>query len=747
MTMDERLASRDIVLIGAGHTNMHIVRMWKMFPIRDTRLTLISPFSRATYSGMLPGTLAGLYEPDEMAIDLYRFAAPIGVRVIIEEVIGLDPDRRRVLFANRPPIRFDVASVGIGSVPAGADQWANSAAFLPIKPMATFRDRLVTRLDDVRKSEPNKGSKALIQVVVVGGGAAGVEVTLCLEARLRTQGMATQVTLVDSGDTVLRGYLPGTIQKATDHFRRRQITIRSNVRVEEVTDSSLKLSDGTMIDADIIVWATGATPPALIENIPLSKGDDGFLAVRNTLQTIDDKPVFAVGDSATLVDSPVRKSGVYAVREGPFLWENLQRFLNGQPLKPYIPQSGFLSLLADGEGGSFLDYKKFSAHGRWTWQLKDHIDRKFMRMYQEYESMDAMLARSGQTHLKTNPLPPTMRCRGCGGKAGAGVLRAALDRIGEEQPDRQHNAVKHPEDAAMLDPKSPPEMITIDFFQAFMDDPWLVGRVAALNSLSDIWATGGKPTQALAMVQLQEGEPRQQAELLYQVLSGSLYEFDRCGVELLGGHTTEASELTVGFTVMGTLYGKPALLKSNAKPGDALILTKALGTGTLLAGIPQARTRGEWVDNLLASMLKSNEAASIVARDVEVNAVTDVTGFGLAGHLLEILDASNLDAEVQSGNLPLLPGARELLRDGLESTLAPANREVAVRTKCSNDRMTELPEFAALFDPQTSGGLLLSVSPDKERHLHEQLHKAGVNAWTIGHLNETAASPTLHLIE
>ncbi len=744
--MRDTLAANDVVLVGAGHTNMHIVRMWKMAPIPDTRLTLISPFSRATYSGMLPGTLAGLYEPDEMAIDLHRFATPIGVRVIIEEVVGLDPDRRRVHFANRPPIRFDVASVGIGSVPAGADQWADCAAFLPIKPMATFRDRLKTRLDDLQESEPKKGVEEPLQVVVVGGGAAGVEVTLCLDARLRSQGLGATVTLVDSGETVLRGYLPGTIRKVTDHFANRRIAHKSNVRVEEVTDEGLKLSDGTAIDADIVIWSTGATPPALINNIPLPKGEDGFLAVRDTLQTTDDKPVFAVGDSATLVDSPVRKSGVYAVREGPFLWENLQRFLNGQPLKPYVPQRGFLSLLADGEGGSFLDYKGISAHGRWAWQLKDHIDRKFMRMYQKYESMEGMPAPASRS-ARDDQLSPTMRCRGCGGKAGAGVLRAALERIGDEHPKRQHNAVKHPEDAAMLDPKSPAEMITIDFFQGFMDDPWLVGRVAALNSLSDIWATGGMPTQALAMVQLQEGEPRQQTELLYQVLSGSLYEFDRCGVELLGGHTTEAAELTVGFTVMGTFNGEPALLKSDASPGDVLILTKALGTGTLLAGIPQARTRGEWVDSLLASMLKSNEAASVVARNVAANAVTDVTGFGLAGHLLEILDASNLDAVVQLNDLPLLPGAKQLLLEGLESTLAPANREVAMRTKCADDKLTSLPEFAALFDPQTSGGLLLSVSQEKERQLHGQLQEAGVDAWTIGRFRESVTSPTLHLTE
>ena len=743
--MDEKLASRDVVLVGAGHTNMHIVRMWKMDPIPDARLTLISPFSRATYSGMLPGTLAGLYEPDDMAIDLFRFAAPSGIRVIIDEAIDLDPDARRVLFRTRPPVRFDVVSVGVGSVPAEVDRWSASPAFLPIKPMATFRDRLWKRLDELQQSIPEKGTRLPIRVGVVGGGAAGTEVTLCLDAKLRRQGLNVATTLVDTGSSILRGYRPRTIAQVTQYFKQRQIEIRSNARVDEVTDSSVTLSDGQSLEADIIVWATGAVPPLFINNIQLTKSDDGFLAVSDTLQTTDNKPVFAVGDSATLVDSPVRKSGVYAVREGPFLWENLKRFLNGQPLTEYRPQPGFLSLLADGEGGAFLDYKRMSAHGRWAWRLKDHIDRRFMRMYQKYESMDDMPApRRAATAV---PARPSMRCRGCGGKAGAGVLRAALERLGQEHDHRRHNAVEHPEDAAMLDLKSPAEMISIDFFQGFMDNPWLVGRVAALNSLSDIWATGGKPTQALAMVQIQEGEPRQQTELLYQVLSGCLYEFDRCGVELLGGHTTEAAELTVGFTVMGTLDGQPPLLKSGAESGDVLILTKALGTGTLLAGIPQARTRGEWVDTLLISMLKANDIASTAARTAGANAVTDVTGFGLAGHLLEMLDASSLNAEIRLSNLPLLPGVKQLLLEGLESTLAPANREAAVRTKCVEKRLENQPEFAALFDPQTSGGLLLSVSPDRESQLHTQLSDAGADAWTIGRFLDSSTAPTLYLTE
>ena len=239
------------------------------------------------------------------------------------------------------------------------------------------------------------------------------------------------------------------------------------------------------------------------------------------------------------------------MREGPFLWENLRRFLTNQPLKPYPPQPGFLSLLADGDGGAFLDYKRIAASGRWCWKYKDHIDRKFMRMFQDYRSM-AMPVAAATTADESSA---KMRCRGCGGKAGANVLHAAFERLRDSSsvdPSIQHRAFQGAEDAARLDPQAgTPDLISVDFFQPFLDDPWFVGRIAALNSLSDLWATGGRPTGALATVQLPVGSPRQQSELLAHLLSGSLVEFDAAGVELLGGHTIEGSELSIGFTIVG----------------------------------------------------------------------------------------------------------------------------------------------------------------------------------------------------
>jgi selenide,water dikinase len=735
--MDERLPSRDIVLVGAGHTNMHIVRMWRMSPLPDTRLTLVSPFSRATYSGMLPGTLAGLYEPEEMEIDLWRFVAPSGIRLIVDEAVRIDGEKRRVHFRERPSIRFDVASVGVGSMPAGGDRWRDVPCCIPIKPMATFRQRLAERLNELRESGRGVSAESPVRATVVGGGAAGVEICLCFEAVLRRDSVAAEVSLLDSRPEILSGYLPGTIRRVTDEVNRRGVRLQSGVRVEAVNAQSLQLSSGEELPVDIVIWSTGAAPPPLIQNTDLPKANDGFLAVDRNLQSTSGHPVFAVGDSASLIHSPVAKSGVYAVREGPFLWENLRRFLRNQPLKPYPPQSGFLSLLADGDGGAFLNYKGIAASGRWCWKYKDHIDRKFMRMFQDYRP----LAMPAPVDASINEPAPQMRCRGCGGKAGANVLHAAFERLRDSEADKKqikHRAFEAAEDAARLDPQSgTPDLISVDFFQPFLDDPWFVGRIAALNSLSDLWATGGRPTGALATVQLPVGSPRQQSELLAHLLAGSLAEFNAADVELLGGHTIEGAELSIGFTVVGTLDGLQPLQKAGLQPGDLLVLTKPLGTGTLLAGIPQAQTRAQWVDQLQHVMLQSNRRAAEVARSIDASAVTDVTGFGLAGHLYEMLDASGVSAGLNLQNIPLMDGFAELAAAGIESTLAPANQEIADRITVENDALTKLPQWAALFDPQTSGGLLIAVSSSRLPDLHDAA--SGIfDISVIGRVIETA---------
>jgi selenide,water dikinase len=753
--MDSTLPSRDLVLIGAGHTNLHVVRMWRMRPIPDVRLTVVSPFGRATYSGMLPGTLAGLYQPDEMEIDLYRFTESCGVRLIVEEVIGFDPDIRRVLFSDRPPLRYDVASIGIGSVPGQRALWERNPAVLSIKPMATFKTRFERRLAEVRDPScppPTKGGKA--HVVVVGAGAGGTEVAFGLEAWLRARGMESQVSLVDANSEILSGYTAGTVGRARREFARRGIPLHLGRRVTGIRGrdaTAVEFEDGTSLPADIVIWAVAAAPPPVLANFRLPKTDDGFLAVRATLQTTADFPVFAVGDTAGIVGRPLPRAGVYAVREGPILWENLQRIFANRELISYEPQRGFLSLLSTGDGQAIAEYKGLSGHGRWAWKWKDYIDRKFMRMYQDYSPQIVMPRRAGDVspplRSTSNGAPPAMRCTGCGGKIGANILSAALQRLNIPRDRRTTLGLDAPDDAAILDRQAAPvDVLSVDFFPAFLDDPYLVGRVAALNALSDLWAMGSEPLGAMAIVTLPEGSPTQQTELLYQLLAGGLRELTAAGGTLWGGHTTEGPELTIGYTVAGKLGERAPFTKGNLQPGDRLILTKPLGTATLLAAHHLSLCQARWMEPLLAHMLRSNSAPARLARQFGLRAVTDVTGFGLAGHLFEMLDASHVSARLSLGSIPLLAGFRELNAAGVRSSLDPANRASESRCRFHLPEWQSHPEFHALFDPQTSGGLLLAVPASRAAEFRDQLHQSGVStAVMVGEILAATENPVLEL--
>ncbi len=744
--MNDLLPGRELVLIGAGHTNSHIIRMWRMHAIPDVRLTVISPFSRATYSGMLPGTLAGLYTQDDMEIDLVRLCASVGARLITAEVTGFDPKRRRILFDDRPEMRYDVASIGIGSVPSGREIWSRHDAVLSIKPMATFLSRLNARLDSLNGQTP-------VRVHVVGAGAAGTEVSLCIEALLQKRGTPNRVEILDAGDRVLSGYADAVVDKVERELGRREIRVRANTRVAGYEDGHLLLEGGERLATDLVLWATRAAPPPVLENFRLPKADDGFLAVKPTLRTTADHPVFVVGDTATIVDQPVPKAGVYAVREGPVLWDNVQRLFRGDELVPYEPQESFLSLLALGDGRAAGQFHARSLLGRWVWHWKDWIDQRFMNKHREYEPMtQAMMEQRAreQEKLLDGPgrasEPPAMRCRGCGGKIATSVLASALDRLDIPPSRFTRQGLDAPDDAALLTPDAGMDVISVDFFHAFHDDPYLVGRVAALNSLSDIFAMGADAAGALAMVTLPEGRDNQQAELLYQLLAGGLREIEAAGATLLGGHTTESADLTIGYTALGRLDGREPFTKGGLQPGDRLILTKPLGTATLLAGHPLCLTTHAWMDALLEWMLQSNREPALVAREVGVTGVTDVTGFGLAGHLLEMLEASGVDARIDLDALPLHAGFESLSRRGVRSSLDEGNRRAEAHVDVEHPDQRKRPAYHALFDPQTSGGLVIAVRPEKADTLAERLRDVSALGTVIGEVGERSAEAVIRIV-
>ncbi len=367
-----------IVLLGAGHTNAHVLDMWRREPIAGARLVCVSSFAAATYSGMLPGTLSGQYPPGTLEIDLRSLAHAARAELVVEPAVGVDVEARTVLFEKHEPVPFDILSVGVGSVPNRAGIDAAPGAWVPIKPMQTFLLRLYERLQ-----EPARQDREELRVLVIGGGVGGIEISFCLPAYLRRVlgEVRHAITIVDAGERIGGGLSPRALPRAEALLEARGVELRTGTRVTRVNADEAVCADGRRIPADLVILAAGAAPPPVLENTALPKDPKGFLLTRETLQSTGSENVFAVGDSGTMADAAIPKAGVYAVRQGPVLWRNIGALARGERLSRYEPQQDFLRLLNTGDGEALMDYKGWAVHARWCWRFKDYLDSRFMARF------------------------------------------------------------------------------------------------------------------------------------------------------------------------------------------------------------------------------------------------------------------------------------------------------------------------------------------------------------------------------
>ncbi|WP_217992085.1 selenide, water dikinase SelD [Caenispirillum bisanense] len=675
---------KDLVLVGGGHSHVHVLKMFGMRPLPGVRLTLVTRTAETPYSGMLPGFVAGCYDHDQIHLDLVRLARFAGARLVLAEACGLDRAARRVLLPGRPPLRYDLLSLDIGSTPRADDVPGALEHVTRLKPVDRLAERWRALTERVLAADHR------LRLVMVGGGAAGIEVALgaehALRLRLRAAGreaLTPAVALV-TGGRLLAGHAPAVRTAFLAEAARRGVAVREDARVARVEAGALVMADDRRIPFDECLWATQAAGAPWLAETGLALDDAGFVLVTETLQSVTDPLVLAAGDVATMVGHPRPKAGVMAVRQGPPLTENLRRLITGQAPQPFRPQKRFLALIGTGDGRAVASRGRFTAQGAWVWRWKDHVDRTWMRKYQELPEMRLPAAVMD---------PDAMRCADCGGKVAADVLRRALARLGLAAAPADAAEIPVPPGARLVQ--------SVDHFRAFVGDPWLMGRIAAVHALSDLEAMGARPVAALAIVGLPAAADGLLEDDLVQVLDGARSVLP----SIVGGHTAESDSMTVGFAVTGALQG-PGRSKGGLRPGEALVLTKPLGTGTLLAAAMRGRAKGRWVAAALDAMAEPNAAAAAAFTAAGVTGCTDVTGFGLLGHLVEMLEASGVDAEVDTATLPALDGAAETLAAGLVSSLHPANLRFAVAAEGA-----AVP--ALLTDPQTAGGLLAGVPADR----------------------------------
>lgn len=722
--------AKDLVLIGGGHAHAIVLKKLAMKPVPGLRLTLITRDIHTPYSGMLPGFIAGHYDYDECHIDLGPLARLAGARLYHSEANGIDLDNNQVILPDRPTVNFDLLSINIGSRPSNINVPGVEEYAIPAKPIDHFLVKWQALQDKVMASQGD------FNLVIVGGGAGGVELALSTQNKIN-QLMSQKgdsldrlrITLITESETIMFGHNSGVKKRFESVFNQRGIKVRHRCLVTEVQQKQVIVNHDEAIAADGVIWVTSASAPNWPKDSGLDVDEDGFIKVNQYLQSTSHSQVFAAGDIASLLD-PRPKSGVFAVRQGPILEHNLKAAATQQLFKAYKPQKNFLGLVSTGNQYAVASRGSWSYESAWLWQMKNWIDQQFMDKFNNLPAMDEdqnpQLA-SGIADAEAIKELSTlaMRCGGCGAKVGATVLSRVMERLPVTTRDDVLIGRDAPDDCAMLAvPEGKVMVQSVDYFRAFIDDTYTFGAIAANHALGDVFAMGAEAQSVLAIATVPYGREKVVEETLYDLLAGALSIIEPSGAVLAGGHSSEGAELAFGLNVNGIIDPKKVWRKNGLQVGDKLILTKPIGTGTLFAADMRLKAKGRWIDAALQSMLISNQKGAQCLQRFKATACTDLTGFGLIGHLIEMTKASQVDASLYMDALPLLDGAIDTVAAGILSSLQPQN--LRLRRAIKNIELsTKHPAFPLLFDPQTAGGLIAGVPSDQVDACIKALKKDG----------------------
>ncbi|KEF41605.1 MAG: selenide, water dikinase [Cyanobium sp. CACIAM 14] len=690
---------RQLVLAGGGHSHVLVLRRWLMQPRSrppGTRICLVNRHGTTLYSGLVPAVVAGLEPREAAAIDLRRLCSLAGVVFVQAEITGLDPAARELQLAGRPPLRYERLSLDLGAVTAapGEAMAGTPVAVKPLEPFLAWADR----------------RSAGEELVIRGGGAAAVELALAFRAR----GLACRLLL--RGESLHLG-------SAAANRAGERLLAQAGIPIERWAPAGAH--------ADLA--CTGSHAPAWLAAAGLPvEPQSGRVLTHPSLEVIGHPGLFAAGDCGLIAAHPRPPSGVWAVRASAVLAENLGRSLSDpQPtLRAWRPQARALQLLGDGgwhpEGPRALALFGPLALGPtgWIWRWKQHLDRTFMARFARLAPMAA---------------PGPMACRGCAAKLGAAPLTAALARLapaGREPLAEDAAVVASGTDGGLL-------LQSVDGFPSLVDDPWLNARLTTLHACSDLWASGAAVQSVQALVTLPEADAVVQEELLLQTLAGVVSVLEPLGAALIGGHTLEGRDgagLALALTVNGGVAPAGLWRKGPLRPGDALLMSRPLGSGVLFAAAMAAAAAPAWIDAVLETMQRSQAALVPLLAAHGCGACTDVTGFGLLGHLGEMLAATGMgdggdpavEVVLDAAAIAAHPGALELLAAGFASSLAPANAgalallDGPVRLQGGRGdglRTAALREL--LIDPQTCGPLLAALPAERAPAALAALQGAG----------------------
>ena len=685
--MIENNITKQLILIGGGHANVQVLKKLCRNNIKGLHTILISENFEATYSGMTPGFIHEDFSKEEISIDLQRLCFNAGATFIRDKVIKLDTNHRELQLQNLPPVNYDLLSINTGSISNTKKiNIENSSKCFFVKPISSLVKNL-SKIDQIVKNKKNK-------IVIVGGGVASYELAFSLKRRYE---IPLEITIL--GKKILN---EKNLNKKTKNSLKK---IAENLSIREyagevisISEKYLTLNNGDKIDCDISLVSTGASIETWLLESNLIKDEKGFIKVNNNLLSINEKNVFVTGDACNIENKPKPKSGVMAVRHGEILKENIFFKLTGKSLIKFKPQKNWLYLIGTYKNYALLNYFFLSFHSRWCWKLKVWIDKNFIKKF-KFTNIQ-MTKRNFELENFENT---KMYCQGCGSKVSKNTLINYIKKTTENTYLR---------DSSIVNNKSLKILQTIDHIKLFSSfNPFDFGKISYLHSQNDILAAGGEVKSLSVSLGVPFSENFVEKFYLEYFMEGIKFEAEKNDCVISSGHSYQSQEPGITLTLNGEIESNVS--KNSAKEGDLIYLSKPLGTGYLIAAYfnNSEILSGSDFKKILDNLKKSNFFAANSAIESGSQTMTDISGFGLSSHLIDICLSSNLSSELTLSHEILINPNIELLK--MFQSTGFRNNHISSREYINISENHPLKNI--LFDPQTNGPMLIAINKQNQK--------------------------------
>ncbi len=713
--------NNDLVLIGGGHSHIMLMMELTKKPIQGNRITLISNEIDTPYSGMIPGFIEGIYTWRETHIDLYKLCFKLDIRFINSEVLEISGTNKEIILKNRPKIKFDVLSINTGIQSNNKTIKGALKYSIPVKPISKLSNNF---LNQIKKNN---------NIAFIGGGPASVELALGLQKRFKNSKSNLKISIITGKNGLLSSFPQKTIKVAKQTLQNSKINVIEKVEVIEVQKDKLILSDKTKLKIEKSILSTNAMAPEWIKKSDIILNPNNFIIVNNKFQTNYDY-VFAAGDVIDFNNQNLGKSGVFAVKSGKPLAKSIRGFIQKKVAVPYKFYKNYLSIIGLSNGLAIATKYHFTFTSKLSFMLKKLIDQNFVKKFNNlnqnnyslftnlFKIFDVIIQKNNENIYTNN-----MQCRGCAAKVDFNALKTTLKK----------EIITTSEDAINIKNYSKLYQ-SVDMINSIVSDPYLLGKIAANHAISDIIAVKSKVISALMILQLPFSNSEINSRDLEQVTSGASDIFKLAGCSISGGHTMigKDKDPVVGFSVLGEKKNEiNNKIRNKLKVNDILILTEKIGSGIIFAGINNDIIDSYYQIEVLNQMSRGNIRFSNIADQLKTLHMTDITGFGLANHLLNLIkrDAGKTGLTIYTDKIPIFDGVTEALSKKVRSSLFNKNFNTAQKELIYNRETKSIDEI--LYDPQTVGGLAFIIPEEEKIKQFKILKENKINFTEIGFVN------------